>query len=162
MSATDVNICDAAVSARFSNGLLATLQSTDSYGMAWSFAIHGDKGVARFKTNPWLPVAGDNIIEMEIYGKAHDQIVVSTGLDAFQHQVLTAETALRDGVKQAPGLRLGSPIRSKSWNFSPSGTPAAVPAADEQDHAVTKIVTARGERLAMTAIYFMLSATWSV
>jgi predicted dehydrogenase len=102
MSETDGNISDAAVSAWFSNGVLATLQSTDSYGMAWSFAIHGDMGVARFKTNPWLPVAGDNIIEVEFYGKTPDQMVVSTGLDAFQHQVLTTEAALRDGLKQAP------------------------------------------------------------
>jgi predicted dehydrogenase len=102
MSETDGNIGDAAVSTRFSNGVLATLQSTDSYGMAWSFAIHGDKGVARFKTNPWLPVAGDNIIDVEIYGEVPDQIVVSTGLDAFQHQVLSTEAALRDGFKEAP------------------------------------------------------------
>lgn len=102
MSETDGNISDAAVSAWFSNGVLATLQSTDSYGMAWNFAIYGDKGVARCKTNPWLPVAGDNIIEVEIYGKEPDQIVVSTGLDAFQHQVLTTEAALRSGLKQAP------------------------------------------------------------
>jgi dihydrodiol dehydrogenase / D-xylose 1-dehydrogenase (NADP) len=102
MSETDGNISDAAVCAQFSNGVLATLQSTDSYGMAWNFAIYGDKGVARFKTNPWLPVAGDNIIEVEIYGKVPDQIVVSTGLDAFQHQVLTIEAALREGLKQAP------------------------------------------------------------
>ena len=102
ISETDGNISDAAVSAWFSNGVLATLQSTDSYGMAWSFAIYGDKGVARFKTNPWLPVADGNIIEVEIYGNTPDQIVVSTGLDAFQHQVLTTEAALRDRLKQAP------------------------------------------------------------
>lgn len=102
ISELDGNICDAAASIRFSNGVLATLQSSDSYGMEWSFAVHGDKGVARFATNPWLPVAGDNIIEVEIYGKASEQIVVSTGLDAFQHQVLTAEVAVRGGLKQAP------------------------------------------------------------
>lgn len=102
MSETDDNISDAAVSVWFSNGVLATLQSTDSYGMAWSFAIYGEKGVARFKTNPWLSVAGDNIIEVEIYGEEPDQIVVSTGLDAFQHQVLTTEAALLAGLKQAP------------------------------------------------------------
>ncbi|MDB5550310.1 MAG: putative oxidoreductase [Rhizobium sp.] len=108
MSATDGNIGDAAVSALFSNGVLATLQSTDSYGMAWNFTIYGETGVARFKTNPWLPIAGDNIIEVEIYGQAPDQIVVSTGLDAFQHQVLTTEAALRDGLTQArrPSPRL--------------------------------------------------------
>jgi predicted dehydrogenase len=102
LSGRDGNISDAAVSAWFSNGMLATLQSTDSYGMAWSFAVYGDKGVARFKTNPWLPVTGDNIIEVEIYGKAPDQVIVSSGLDAFQHQVLTTESALRDGLKHAP------------------------------------------------------------
>lgn len=108
MSGTADTVADAAVSVRFSNGVLATLQSTDSYGMAWSFAIHGDKGVARFRTNPWLPVAGDNVIEVEIHGNAPEQIVVSTGLDAFQHQVLTAEAALRDGLAQAhrPSPRL--------------------------------------------------------
>ena len=112
ISETDGNISDAAVSVWFSSGVLATLQSTDSYGMAWSFAIYGDKGVARFKTNPWLPVADGNIIEVEIYGNTPDQIVVSTGLDAFQHQVLTTEAALRDRLKQAPrpSLRLADSL----------------------------------------------------
>lgn len=102
MSEKNGNIGAAAVCARFTNGVLATLQSTDNYGMAWSFDIQGDNGVARFKTNPWLPVAGENIIEVEIYGKAPEQIVVSTGLDAFQHQVLATELALGNGLKQAP------------------------------------------------------------
>jgi predicted dehydrogenase len=102
ISGTDGNVSDAAVSVRFSNGVLATLQSTDSYGMAWNFTIYGNKGVARFKTNPWLPVAGDNVIEIEIYGHAPERTFVSSGLDAFQHQVSSVETALRDKLTQAP------------------------------------------------------------
>ncbi|MBL0373597.1 Gfo/Idh/MocA family oxidoreductase [Rhizobium sp. KVB221] len=101
-SSKDGNICDAALSVRFGNGVLATLQSTDSYGMAFEFSVYGDKGSARFKTNPWLPVAGDNVIELSTYDGKTEDIVVSTGLDAFQHQVHTVEHCLSDGYSQAP------------------------------------------------------------
>ena len=42
------NIADAAISIRFDNGVLANLQSSDSYGMAHGFSVSGDRGVLEF------------------------------------------------------------------------------------------------------------------
>lgn len=85
------------------SGVLATIQSTDSFGNDFSFAVQGDKGVLRFKTNPWLPPAGDSIMEIKTYaGGATEEIVVSSPLDAFGCQVKRVEECVASGVKQAP------------------------------------------------------------
>jgi predicted dehydrogenase len=98
----DGNICDAALLVRFSNGVLATVQSTDSYGMSFDFAIYGDRGVLRFRTNPWLPVAGENILEIQHYDREPETIVVTSPFDSFQHQVMRVEECLRHGRTAAP------------------------------------------------------------
>jgi len=102
ISAHDGNICDAALSVRFSNGVLASLQSTDSYGMAWDFSVYGERGVARFTTNPWLPAAGRNAFVVQDYGGDPEEVEVETGRDAFQHQVACVETCLQERRKQPP------------------------------------------------------------
>jgi len=102
VSGHDGNICDAALTVRFSNGLLATLQSTDSYGMSFDFAVHGDRGVLRFRTNPWLPVAGENVLEVQEYGGAPETIIVTSPYDAFRHQVMRVEQRLLHGRTEAP------------------------------------------------------------
>ncbi|RGP77796.1 hypothetical protein FLONG3_4090 [Fusarium longipes] len=96
-----VHVRDASLTVRFDNGVLASLQSTDSYGNDSSFSILGDKGRIRFVTNPWLPIAGDNVIEVKTYGGETEQIVVPAELDAFGHQVKTVEDCLCRGVKEA-------------------------------------------------------------
>ncbi|KAL4731267.1 hypothetical protein ACLX1H_000232 [Fusarium chlamydosporum] len=96
-----VHVRDASLTVRFENGVLASLQSTDSYGNDFSFSILGDKGRIRFVTNPWLPIAGDNIIEIKTYGGATEQVVVKAELDAFGHQVKKVEDCLRRAVKEA-------------------------------------------------------------
>ncbi|MBO9127486.1 MULTISPECIES: Gfo/Idh/MocA family protein [unclassified Rhizobium] len=101
-SSHDGNICDAALTARFGSGVLATLQSTDSYGMAFDFTVRGDRASVRFLTNPWLPVAGDNLLEIEEYGLPTERIVVPSDHDAFGHQIRLVEDCLRKGLKQAP------------------------------------------------------------
>lgn len=102
VSPHDGNICDASLSVRFDNGVLATLQSTDSFGMSFAFAIHGERGSLRFLTNPWLPVAGENRLEFCEYGHPPEEIVVFSEHDAFGHQVRLVERCLKAGLKEAP------------------------------------------------------------
>ncbi len=97
----DGMICDAALAVRFNNGVLASVQASDSYGMAFEFAISGEKGGLRCKTNPWLPGVAENILLVQPHDGTVEEIVVSTGLDAFQHQVACVENAQRLGLKQA-------------------------------------------------------------
>lgn len=96
----DGMICDAALAVRFDNGVLASVQASDSYGMAFEFTVSGDLGVLRCKTNPWLPGAGENILLVQSHDGVVEEIVVSSGLDGFQHQVVCVENAQRLGLKQ--------------------------------------------------------------
>lgn len=101
----DGNVCDAALSVRFGNGVLATLQSTDSFGNGSDFAITGDRGVLRFETNPWLPIAGDNVLTFREFGPGYDSpetIVISDANDAFYHQTRLVERCVADGRSEAP------------------------------------------------------------
>lgn len=84
--------------------VLATIQSTDSFGNDFSFTVQGDKGSLRFKTNPWLPPAGDSVMEVKKYagGGTTEEIVVSSPLDAFGCQVKRVEDCVAAGDKQAP------------------------------------------------------------
>lgn len=93
---------DAALTARFESGLLATIQSTDSFGNDFSFSIQGDKAVLSFQTNPWLPLAGDNIIQIKTYGGETEEIVVPSNLDAFGWQVKRVEDCVGSSIKEAP------------------------------------------------------------
>jgi dihydrodiol dehydrogenase / D-xylose 1-dehydrogenase (NADP) len=96
------HIRDASLSVRFGNGVLGSIQSTDSFGNDYAFAIQGEKAVLRFKTNPWLPPAGDSIMELRTYaGGKTEQTVVTSDLDAFGHQVKRIEQYLASGAKEA-------------------------------------------------------------
>ncbi len=108
VSPHDGTVCDAAVTVRFDNGVLASLQSTDSYGMAHSFSISGDNGVLRFVSNPWLPVAGQNHLQWCPYEGAVEDIFVESGYDAFYHQIRMVEACLAQGRLEAerPSPRL--------------------------------------------------------
>lgn len=98
------NVCDAAMAVRFDNGVLATIQSTDSYGNGSEFAITGTNGVLRFETNPWLPVAGDNVMTWRPFGEDDGSapIVVHSDHDAFHHQIKTVEACIAAGLTEAP------------------------------------------------------------
>ncbi|MEY8119781.1 Gfo/Idh/MocA family protein [Falsihalocynthiibacter sp. BN13B15] len=108
VSTHDGTICDAAVTAKFANGVLATLQSTDSYGMEHGFTIAGDKGTLAFVTNPWLPVAGRNHLRWTPYEGEVEDIYVDADHDAFYTQVKMVEASLAAGQKEAqrPSPRL--------------------------------------------------------
>lgn len=99
------HVRDAAVSARFDAGVLATIQSTDSFGNDFSFVVQGDRGKLRFETNPWAPRIGESILHLEIYkkfGGQTDRIVVESDLDAFGHQVKMIERCVKDNTVEAP------------------------------------------------------------
>lgn len=98
---TDNNIDQATVSVRFENGVLANLQSTDNYGMAFGFSIAGDRGILRFKTNPWH-AGTHNHLEWCEYGCEIEDIIIKDTHSDFYHQVKMVETALAKGEKQAP------------------------------------------------------------
>lgn len=94
---------DTNVSIRFDNGVLANLQSTDSYGMAHEFVVVTTTGTLRCATNPWLPEKGNNrLIWQPFTGRPAREILVDDPQDAFYHQTRMVERALTSGAKQAP------------------------------------------------------------
>lgn len=109
---SDGNVCDAAVTVRFDNGVLASLQSTDSYGMAFGFSIVADNGTLRFRTNPWHPLAGRNHLEWCSHGGEIEDIYIDDDQNAFYHQIKLVEQALANGQKEAsrPSPRLADSL----------------------------------------------------
>jgi predicted dehydrogenase len=106
------NVCDATISVKFENGVLANLQSTDSYGMAHAFSISGDKGILTFKSNPWLPgKQGAHIVWQPYIGESED-IIVDDARDGFHHQVKLVEDAMERKITQAerPSPRLSDSL----------------------------------------------------
>lgn len=113
LSKNDGNICDASVSVRFDNGVIANLYSSDSYGMAHGFSIAGEHGVLEFKTNPWLPMAGRNHIQWRGYDGSIEDIVVNDEHDGFYHQIKMIETAITSNQLEAtrPSPRLADSLQ---------------------------------------------------
>jgi predicted dehydrogenase len=111
-NATDGTICDAALAVRFDNQVLATVQASDSYGNTSEFSVAGDKGVLRFGTNPWLPVAGDNTIIWQPHDARPEPIVVHDRHDAFYHQIKMVEAHVAAGETEAarPSPRLSDSL----------------------------------------------------
>lgn len=94
---------DASVSVLFDNGVLANLQSSDSYGMAHEFVIVTTTGTLRIATNPWLPQNGNNrLIWQPFSRRPAREILVDDPEDGFFHQTRMVERALASGAKQAP------------------------------------------------------------
>lgn len=104
----DGNLRDTAVTVRFDNGVLATLHSTDGYGMAHEFTIATDLGTLRFDSNPWLPTPQGNSFTWTPYEGTPERFVADSGYDAFFHQLQMVEAAMAAGETQAkrPSPRL--------------------------------------------------------
>lgn len=101
----DGTICDAAMTIRFGNGTLATVQSSDSYGNVSDFAITGDNGVLRFRTNPWLPEPGTNGLTWHPFDQPDTKpaaLDIDDAEDAFYHQVQMVERCVAAGLTEAP------------------------------------------------------------
>lgn len=97
----DNTVCDAACAVKFDNGVLATLQSTDSYGTANAFSLRGTNGELRFVTNPWQPVAGRAHLQWCPYDAPVEDIYVEDAFDAFYHQIKMVEHHVAAGDTQA-------------------------------------------------------------
>lgn len=112
----DGTIGHAVASIRFDNGTLATLASTDNFGMAHEFVVQTTKGELSFETNPWLPVAGDNIITWTPYGGEPQSITVTDRHDAFHHQIALVEASVLEGRLEAqrPSPRLDDSLEIMS------------------------------------------------
>ncbi|KAI9900043.1 hypothetical protein N3K66_004305 [Trichothecium roseum] len=102
LSPDGTHVRDAALTVRFDNGVLASIQSTDSLGNDFAFTVRGDKAALHFRTNPWLPPAGRSVMELKTFGAGAEEIVVESPLDAFGCQVKRVEECLARGFKQAP------------------------------------------------------------
>ena len=101
ISAQDGNVSEAALAVRFGNGILATVQTAETYGMYPEFIVAGDKGSLRFLDNPWLPEAGAGRLLFTGFDGTTEEIVVESDADAFLHQVRMVERSLAAGRKQA-------------------------------------------------------------
>ena len=110
----DGNVTDTAISIRFDNGVLASLQSTDEYGMAHAFTVTGSNGTLTFDTNPWLPVAGRNQLTWKPFDGDAEVIVVDDDHDAFFHQVQMVERHVQVGDAEAarPSPRLDDSLEN--------------------------------------------------
>ena len=107
MSATgtltpDGTVGSATASVRFDKGVLASLSSSDDYGMAHAFSVLTDAGELRIETNPWLPIPGENMITWAPYDGEPESIGIGDGHDAFYHQIGVVERALASGLTEAP------------------------------------------------------------
>ena len=108
----DGTICDAACTVRFDNGVLATLQSTDSFGMHHRFDVMGDKGMLSFASNPWQPEAGRSTLKWTPYEGEMELIHVDDPFDAFYHQTKLVEHHVARGDREAarPSPRHGDSL----------------------------------------------------
>ena len=111
---SDGTICDAACSVRFGNGVLATLQSTDSYGTGNDFSVIGDNGILSFVTNPWQPVAGRSTLKWSPFEGNVELIHVDDPFDAFYHQTKLVELHVSRGDREAARP---SPQHKDSWEI---------------------------------------------
>lgn len=97
----DGTVCDAACTVRFDNGVLATLQSTDSYGTRNAFSVLGTKGELRFVSNPWQPIGGRSHLQWCPYDGQIEDIYVEDDFDAFYHQIKMVERHVLAGDREA-------------------------------------------------------------
>ena len=88
------------------------MASTDDYGMAYGVSVLTTTGELRFVTNPWLPVAGENVIEWRPYDGDVETVTVESDGDAFVHQTRLVERCVADGRTEAPrpSPRLGDSL----------------------------------------------------
>jgi len=101
ISAHDGNVAEAALAARFGCGILATVQTAETYGMFPDFTVVGERGTLRFLDNPWLPEAGTSRLLFAGFDGAREEIVVESDADAFLHQVRMVERSLAEGRRTA-------------------------------------------------------------
>ena len=112
---SDGNVSDTAISIRFDNGTLVSLQSTDSDDMTHAFTITGSKGALSLETNPWQPVDADTDTDTDDHDAFFHQVqMVNRHVTASHTKAtrpgprLNGSTAQRLTRNHATALRLGS------------------------------------------------------
>ncbi|MGY2892306.1 Gfo/Idh/MocA family protein [Deinococcus sp. UYEF24] len=103
VSATDGNICDSAATLRFSGGLLGRLHCAETYGAEVAeFSVVGELGALRLLSNPWLPGASGNRLEVSVYGQPPQLTEVNAKDDAYLYQVKLVRQSIEAGLLEAP------------------------------------------------------------
>lgn len=101
VSGTDGNVTETAASLRF-GGLLGRLHCAETYGAEVAeFSVTGEGGRLRFLSNPWLPAAGGNAFEVQVYGQPVRTVQVEAQDDAYLYQVRLVRESIQSGHTEA-------------------------------------------------------------
>ncbi|MQB04463.1 gfo/Idh/MocA family oxidoreductase [Agrobacterium tumefaciens] len=107
-SEIDGVLTEAALTIRYDEGLIASIYSSDSYGLRSDLSIHGELGTIVFKTNPWLPEAGVSRMEIQFHDGRTEVVEIESELDSFGHQVRSIERSIQAReivpIKPAPSI----------------------------------------------------------
>ena len=112
-STADGNVSETTALLHTSSGVIASIHTSETYGMAWTFAAQGTRGTLRFISNPWLPGRGPNTFEWVPFDGPAETFTVDDPLDAFDHQIRLVERAVAAGDLEAtrPSPRLNDSLR---------------------------------------------------
>lgn len=91
------NVCESVASVRFETGVLATLHTAETHGMAARFEVQGERGVLAFDSNPWLPQPGTSAFRWTPYNGEPELFEVVDPFDAFDHQIRMVEANVAAG-----------------------------------------------------------------
>ena len=112
-SAADGNVSESTALLHTTTGVIASIHTSETYGMAWTFAVNGTRGTLRFISNPWLPGRGSNTFEWAPFDGPAETFTVDDPFDAFDHQIRLVERAVAAGDLEAtrPSPRLNDSLR---------------------------------------------------
>lgn len=92
----DDNICEAAASLQFGDGVVCQLHTAEDYGLHAEFTVFGSKGSLEMRTNPWLPDV-KNQLAVTRYEQVPEIIEVPAVGDGFLYEVRQVREALELG-----------------------------------------------------------------
>ena len=103
------NVVETSASLRFDSGVIGRLHCAETYGAEVAgFSVTGERGRLRLGSNPWLPGAVGNRLEVEVYGQPARTVEVPAEDDAYLYQVRHVRDCLSAGrleaIWPAPGL----------------------------------------------------------
>ena len=102
ISEKDGNICDTSLHLRYDSGVMGRLHCAETYGDWADFSIVGTGGSIRFASNPWLPGASGNVIQLKKIGGKMQEIEVEGKDDAYFYQVRLVRECIERGDLEAP------------------------------------------------------------
>lgn len=95
----DKNICESLLQMRFGQKNMASVHTSEEYGLKHHFTVLGSKGSITMASNPWLPTL-NNHLSVEIYEASKRDISVLAQGDAFFYQVRQVREAVESGQKE--------------------------------------------------------------